>query len=69
MQVLKVIQNNVTISLDFHHDYCAQKNTQLDAMIKNVCYSLCNTYIVLNVPTPPLSTLSTACFLYNTYLS
>lgn len=34
MQVLKVIQNNVTVSLDFHRDYCAQKNTQLDAMMK-----------------------------------
>lgn len=34
MQILKVIQNNVTISLDFHCDYCAQENTQLDALIK-----------------------------------
>lgn len=34
MQVLKVIQNNVTVSSDFHCDYCAEENTQLDVLIK-----------------------------------
>lgn len=36
IQALKVNQNNVTISLglNFHHDYSAQENTQLNALVK-----------------------------------
>lgn len=35
MQAFTVTQNNMTsLGLGFHHDNCAQENTQLDALIK-----------------------------------